>query len=605
MHCLFKTVADPKDRERKMKINRLSFLSVLTVLCATSYVADAAIRIGNSGSSNDSTARMNRAGAYQQAQTQLQQITQPVVVEEPVVTIESLPIPVANQQLAQSIINGDPGAPSIEMLQKCSMLIPGAEFEWAKPTIGMSAGGKPTCVAVIELRDLNKPDTTANTQHTVLARAKLAVGESIKCNASDFPDSAYMPNLGEIVVPADSEPTIEEVTAVMNEEQKQNAGLKIIGAALIGGLGGNFVGKNEPGKDSMLGGGKDKIKSTLLGAAGSAALAAGSTFGGKVAGDMIMSAGVNAAAGAAIGNTVSGNSDVLRIDRCTINGDEQKCLYGYFEEEGSFPSGFKNDDNNIYLVNRNNISQFLICKTPSKDPNKEYDCALVKLQSHTVNFKGYENLTTNSHAYTLEDVFRDSFSRVNNDGFYCYSNGGIENSDSYGADCEQAYVKISDTPKIAGKRTPAMIPLPSGFDDKLFGYKLQKWDETNGLKTKFDNQKIYKRNNTATATSGDCFKENEECITKIDRFRPMAVDADDGATIDIGNKARMGGTLAGAGVGAGMGAFTAYQGAKTEIEERWAVAVQEYKDSLQKFYCGSGNKFMSFYNDIAVAPALK
>jgi hypothetical protein len=72
--------------------------------------------------------------------------------------------------------------------------------------------------------------------------------------------------------------------------------------------------------------------------------------------------------------------------------------------------------------------------------------------------------------------------------------------------------------------------------------------------------------------------------------------------IDMSNKARLKGTLTGAGIGGAAGAFTAYQGAQSEIDERWVSAVRAYKDSLQKFYCGTGTRFMSFYNDIVVVP---
>ena len=67
----------------------------------------------------------------------------------------------------------------------------------------------------------------------------------------------------------------------------------------------------------------------------------------------------------------------------------------------------------------------------------------------------------------------------------------------------------------------------------------------------------------------------------------------------MGNVAK---TLTGAGIGGAAGAYTAYQGAQSEIDERWVAAVREYKDSLQKFYCGTGQRFLSFYNDATVIP---
>ena len=80
-------------------------------------------------------------------------------------------------------------------------------------------------------------------------------------------------------------------------------------------------------------------------------------------------------------------------------------------------------------------------------------------------------------------------------------------------------------------------------------------------------------------------------------------DADDGGVVDLSNKARMKGTLTGAGLGAGMGAFSGYQGAQDDIQQRWLSAVREYKDSLQKIYCATGTHFLAQYNDMAMIPA--
>ena len=53
-----------------------------------------------------------------------------------------------------------------------------------------------------------------------------------------------------------------------------------------------------------------------------------------------------------------------------------------------------------------------------------------------------------------------------------------------------------------------------------------------------------------------------------------------------------------------MGAFTAYQGAQNDIENRWVTAVREYNDSLQKVYCITGDRFLGYYNDDIYIPAL-
>lgn len=579
-----------------MKNNRFSILSVLTVLCTLPCVTDAAVRIG-AQNSDKSTDRLNRAGIYyNNAQAQTQQAQQQIIEETASFTTADLPLPVANEALAQRIIDGDPSAPTLEMLEKCALLIPGGEFEWATPTIGLSAGKGPTCVAVVELRDLNKVDTAANKQYTVLARAKLAVGESINCNASDFPDSAYMPNLGEIVVPADAPPTVEDVVAVMNEEQKQNAGLKILSAAVIGGLGGNFLGKNEPGKDSMLGGGKDKIKSTLIGAAGSAALATASTYSGKVAGDMIMSAGVNAAAGAVVGNMAANGKSVLRIERCTVDGVEQNCLWGVYVEQGTLPEDISKDTE--YFVKKQTGSNFIVCGKKD-DAQQNKTCKTVKLDTLLTTIKGYEGQTnaTTGKPMTFDDIIRDKFEKADSGAKYCYDGNKMTKFADEICTDDKLYIKIEGSPTIVSKTVPAMLV---GVEDKAFGYKESDWDK---IKSNYSNNKIVGRTGNGQASNLSLPKDKE--TPDFEKFKPVTMDADDGGIIDMSNKARTGGTLTGAGVGAGMGAFTAYQGAQTEIDERWAAAVQEYKDSLQKFFCGSGNKFMSFYNDVTAVPALQ
>ena len=92
---------------------------------------------------------------------------------------------------------------------------------------------------------------------------------------------------------------------------------------------------------------------------------------------------------------------------------------------------------------------------------------------------------------------------------------------------------------------------------------------------------------------------------KMEDFVPVTVSAKDGGIIDLGNKARLKSTLVGAGAGGALGAFTAYEGAQSDIDDRWVSAVREYKDSLQKFYCVTGNRFLSYYNDVVIIPSVK
>ena len=90
-----------------------------------------------------------------------------------------------------------------------------------------------------------------------------------------------------------------------------------------------------------------------------------------------------------------------------------------------------------------------------------------------------------------------------------------------------------------------------------------------------------------------------ESVADVDGF------LDDGGVVDFSNKARLGSTLKGAGVGGALGGFAGYQGAQSDIEDRFVQATREYNDSLEKFYCGTGRKFLSFYNDEVIIPQMK
>ena len=154
-------------------------------------------------------------------------------------------------------------------MDACSAIYPNGAFDWVKPTTGLKRGGPATCAALVELRSYK------NTDYNVLATAYLAAGDSIKCNVDNF--HAFTPAGREFTYPADTAPTVEDVEKVMAQEQKSNAGMKILAAAVVGGIGGNLVGKADKGADSPLGTNKEKLVSTAIGAAGGAALMTAST----------------------------------------------------------------------------------------------------------------------------------------------------------------------------------------------------------------------------------------------------------------------------------------------------------------------------------------
>lgn len=563
-------------------------LSIIYALLSGGHAA-AAIRVGN--------ASRNYAAGYQQVNVQREQIAAaaaaPVATTQSADTETNLPVRVANRELAQKLSRGETDSRvSIATLDSCAMVYPNGEFAWDSPTVGNGAGGASTCVAVVELRGYQMG---LDGSDVVLARANLAAGDAVKCNISDFPEFSYTADAARVTFPADHEPTRADVVQVLNAEQKQNAGLRIAAGTVIGGLAGNAAGKNEIGSDSILGGGKHKTTGTIIGALSGAALMAGNAYSGKVAGDTILSTGVNAAAGSMIGNIAASGESVLRIEDCKIpdvpastkktttassdanankkvtepQSKNSKCLWGVIRK-GTALSGknayYNTGDETTLVCESDNTGckqETLLNIELAAYPNKDIDTAAKE---------GFEKITA------------DSTKR-----FYLTEKNEMKNGIS--PDNGAIYARISNATVATGTQMPAMI---ANVNDKAFGYKRSDWAK---LKTDLSGHTILGR-----TSSGAGYALDGEY--SINDFYPMMVDASDGGIIDFGNKARLKGTLIGAGAGGALGAYAGYQGAQSDIENRWVTAVREYKDSLQKIYCATGKRFLGYYNDQIIIPTM-
>lgn len=549
---------------------------------AMPYCADAAMRVGNNSRSY--------AQAYQQVNSMRNPVqtaqpqTQQMVVVTPSTDVENnLPVRVADEELAQEIATQPTDSAAYDRLTQCAMIYPNGEFAWDSPTIGSGVGGADTCVAVVELRGYQ---AGPNGEDLVLARANLAAGDRITCNIGSFPESTMITSAVEsFTFPADRAPTMDDVVAQMNQEQKQNAGMKIVAGALIGGLGGNMSGANDPGNDSLLGTDRGKVQNTVIGALSGAALMAGNAYAGKVAGDTILSAGVNAAAGGVVGNMSASGDSVLRIERCEINGESTTCLWGALVTSTALPvsqTAYYNIDTGVTYV----------CDANGNNCN-EQDLVSIRLTAFPDN--------------TVDELERDQIiETINMDAgkqyFMAIENGKISivsASDATSANSEYAdnidgsrgiFAKIASAGTI-DQQIPAMIQMT----DKAFGMTSEDWREwksANGA-----GQPIYGRSGNGVAYTlsepGD-----------INNFYPMMQDATDGSLIDFGNKARLKSTLIGAGVGGALGGFAGYQGAQLDVQNRWVSAVREYEDSLTKVYCVTGDRYLSKYNDAVFIPAI-
>lgn len=579
-------------------------LSIIYALLSGGYAA-AAVRVGN--------ASRSYAAGYQQVNAQREQIAAAAAAAAaPTATTQSadaetnLPVRVANRELAQKLSRGETDSRvSIETLDSCAMVYPNGEFAWDTPTVGNGAGGASTCVAVVELRGYQMG---LDGSDAVLARANLAAGDAVKCNISDFPEFSYTADAAQVTFPADNEPTRADVIQVLNAEQKQNAGLRIAAGTVIGGLAGNAAGKNEIGSDSILGGGKHKTTGTIIGAISGAALMAGNAYSGKVAGDTILSTGVNAAAGSMIGNIAASGDSVLRIEDCkipsvTVAKEKTTAATSDANTDDKATASANNnanaDDKTAEPQNKNSKCLWGVIRksTALSGKNAYYntgDETTLVCNSDDTGCKQETLLNIKLEAYPnkdIEAVAKKGFEKVKADSakqFYLTEKNEMKN----GANPDSAmYAKISSATIATGTQIPAMI---ADVNDKAFGYKRSDWAK---LKSDLSGHTILGRTSSGTGYALDG-------QYSISDFYPMMVDASDGGIIDFGNKARLKGTLIGAGAGGALGAYAGYQGAQSDVENRWVTAVREYKDSLQKIYCATGKRFLGYYNDEIVIPTM-
>ncbi|MBO4582704.1 MAG: hypothetical protein J5714_01430 [Alphaproteobacteria bacterium] len=553
-----------------MKKNSYTTLFLVGIAGISAGAAFGGIRVGNLS--------RNYANSYKNTMALEQQYYDSIANEPDAVVDIDLPVRVADKTIADKIKSGDKAAGAdYNTLTNCATIFPDGEFVWDTPTIGQKAGGKPTCVAVVEMRVIG---ANGALEYTTVARGKLAAGDAMNCNISDFPYSSYLPDAMRVTFPADNAPTHEDVIRVLNEEQKNKAGLKIAAGAVAAGVAGNMVGKQEPGKDGLFGTNSEKMKTTLGGALIGAALMTASTYSGKVVGDTILHAGVNAAAGGVVGNMMATGEAVLRVQKCNDGGVETSCLWGnivkttnasidgkaYYHPNGDIVVCDNNNENCV--VNNSLIVKSIKGKNGDIKP-EEFDRrdSVQYLADKTVQY-GYKK---DEHKIE-QDVFNDS-------GTFYEVNVG----------------------KRAGAPIPAVIV---GFtDNSAFGTKIGDWAQwKNTHKNDF---KMCQRDGYGNPT-GDCkLVDTDKQPYTIDDFNPLTMDADDGGVVDFSNKARLGSTLKGAGVGGALGGFSGYQGAQSDIEARFVEATREYNDSLEKIYCGTGKKWLGYYNDAVSIPAAK
>lgn len=607
----------------KNKICKISLFSAV-LACLVGQDTFARVNVKKAGAGNYASA-YNQVNAIKQQAAFMEE--QQYLATTASAT-DTLPVAVDDPELARSIMNNTSTMVSAVDLDNCSMIYPNGVFKWGVPESGIRKTPAQQCIAVVELRDANS--------NNVLATTTLAAGDSLKCNIDSFPEAGWQNALGQVELPADEAPTLEDAEAALNQEQKQNAGIKIAAAALVGGLAGNFLGPKEAGNDKMLGTGKGQLTGTAIGAVSAAGVMAASTYSGKVVGDTIKSTAVNAAAGAVVGNMAAGASGgeaIMEIKKCkvkpagaeiivpentniqtqsstsTIAEEEMDCIPGKFRKSGeddlyTYDKGKDSKEKMIYVTNYEGKIRSLTLENDDKVSSfKDTTSDLLtniwikgtNLPKKEMKNTDWENLVT---CYKFDPEARtekEKWSFVPDGCARSYTNNNtwyIINSGNKGTDI-RAYAVFRK----------------GQVQDKTFGWKVSEWE---AFKLKYRPYAYYQRNSDGTAGA---FIQLDQQPQEVDEngkpkvadyieFRPAGRDAEDGGLVDMSNKARMKGTLTGAGVGGALGGFTGYQGAKQEVIERWEAANREYNDSLTNFYCATGKRFLSSYNSYAEIPSM-
>lgn len=565
-------------RERIYKTS----LFALVLACATAMPVDAAVKTKNSNRSYASGYQQVNAMRYQQ------EYMNTASYATTASATANLPVAVDDQNLANAILNNE-STVNVSELEACSMIYPNGVFKWAIPESGVRKNPTSQCVAVVNLIDANT--------NAVLATTTLAAGDTMKCNVDSFPVSGMIADLrfGKIEVPADAMPTEEDVIAVMNEEQKQNAGLKIAAGAIIAGVAGNLLAPKEAGAKQgkiPLGTGATQLRDTAIGAAAGAGIMAASTYSGKLAGDTIKSTAVNAASGMLIGNMLggaNGGDSIVATTKCTIGNSkaEYDCIIGNIEQisEGTWTT-----EDKVYLTSGEN-APILECEEKDGNLTKCEPASKLRLLDIKVEAEG------NNGPFLLKDVLKNESDKLRRTVRYTEKTN-TDNSKEFekcenGCGDNKPYFKIVSGTKTTGKKTRAYAVFVNGaLPKKAFGLQNDDID--------FTKANFYYRNSDGTV--GEKIADGND---SKNRFTASSRDAEDGGLIDLSNQSRAKATIVGTAAGGALGGFAGYQGAKDEITERLLAAQREYEDSLTNFVCMTGARYLAPYNGYAEIPDFK
>lgn len=509
----------------------------------------------------------------------------------------NLPVRVSDEKLASAILNNT-SETTVAHLENCAMIYPNGVFMWAVPESGIRQNQLDQCVAEVSLVDANT--------NIVLATTTLGAGDAMKCNIDSFPENGMnVAALSKVILPADDAPTMADVEAVMNQEQKQNAGIKIAAGAIIHAVAGNILAPKDAGDTKLLGTGKNRMTGTAIGAVTGAGIEAAGAYSGKVAGDTIKSTVINAEAGAIVGNMLAGASsdgEFLTIKKCTVDKKEYDCVVGRVEKEGNTFDIDGENNNEFHIVNLNGTS----VKT-CKDESEGIKCTPYPGRLLNIVIQGNNGNTVPLKSLVGADKKKITESLNYAERYAADTSGGsiFTKKEQYSSEnWDDSYFKIVSATTASGAAYPAYAVMKSGISSKFGGHKISEWGSTIG-KTEGSYTLRYRNSDGSVGSEispKSDQKEKTDTVNDKFIFTPISGSADDGDLIDFSNPGRTKGTVAGAATGGALGGFAGYQGAKTEITDRWVAASREYEDSLSNFVCKTGTRFLGKYNDYIEIP---
>ena len=545
------------------------------------------------------------------------------------VDMSPLPVRLMNRDPDwEMIVRSGLTTPSLPDLQNCQMMFSGmAETVWGDSDVpGVTRENE--CLTVVQLRTMGANAHQMGPNDRILAVAHVATGSHFLCNIDSFPPSGFTAHVMDVEFPPDAPPTEAQVLEVMNQEQRQNAGMRTAIGAIAGGAAMFMLGSGDTAGE--------RVRDVAIGAGVAGGLTAASANMDFVAGQTVMAAGMHAATGAVVGNIAAGmhggGRRNLVLNECLDSdgrGTGQQCLWGSVHI-GGYQLGDANchgvvagddvttarparDGETCFFdpLRRIAICDSLITGTPpsvaprANAPDRNHFRratglsvrAVANRQVNTATELQWNELIAGTPTVTQVSTicFREEEGNFIEDTTACPA--GSNNGRFFqilAAGEPQNMVNAV----CGGSRQNAMIQgtnLGGGFNPTGVRESEFNRDTVGGT--------IVARNNQGRITGAEIGWGTDQ-DTLRQTFTPLTMGAEDGDALDFGNQARFTATVAGAGAGAALGGLGARTEALTAVQLRWVEELERYEAMTRRFYCISGTRFLGDYNMPVIIPQL-